>query len=103
MTKEQQNLIWSSLSRDLREEIQVLFSLEDISSGKEALTRVFGEHNLTSDMESREMIYIPRNVIRSIYGENRRNICNPDTDSNYLERLKEQNTLLYTLFGEKCL
>lgn len=70
---------------------------------KELLGEIFGVHNLTSDTEPPEVLLVSRGVIRSIFGENRKSILNPNTDPSYIPALQGQNRLLYTLYGEKVL
>lgn len=54
-------------------------------------------------MKEKEMLTISREVVRSIFGENQKNMSREDIDPKDKETMRTQNTLLYHLFGEKCL
>lgn len=118
MNKELQDLAWSILPKEFREEVKKLYiEIEiELSKNKGAtdnrtqqlrgmnsqLVYLFGHHNLTSDAAGEEMLTVPRKEVQERYAAN--------------ERLKEAfpkgdiylasnaiNVMLQDLFGSKCL
>ena len=91
MNKEQQDLSWACLPKEMRKEIEDVFyykatSANTIDNGfSDALEYLYGKHNLTSDTELEEMLMVERKRVIEIY--------NPEYDGE----------TLYELFGDKCL
>ena len=91
MNKEQQDLAWKCLPKEMRKEIEDVFyykatSANTIDNGfSDALEYLYGKHNLTSDTEPEEMLMVERKRVIEIY--------NPEYDGE----------TLYELFGDKCL
>lgn len=106
MTKELQDLAWSVLPKEFKEEVKKeyakyvaidvddnpnlpAYAVESATSRRALLEMLFGEHNLTSDVEGEdEMLCVSRNEVRAIYNK---------IDSVWLRQGLEH------LFGSKCL
>ena len=100
MNKELQDLAWSVLPKEFKEEVEKRYNLamrhRDLYSARgaiEALELLFGRHNLTSDAEGEddETLYVSRKKLQYFY-EN-------------LRRVGESHAAfaLQSLFGPKCL
>lgn len=100
MNKELQDLAWSVLPKEFKEEVKKRYNLamrhRDLYSARgaiEALELLFGRHNLTSDAEGEddETLYVSRKKLQYFY-EN-------------LRRVGENHAAfaLQSLFGSKCL
>ena len=111
MTKEQKDLAWACLPKEVRKEIKMLWELDtmpvhpflDPDSVAEGaayvLTDIFGYHNLTSDTEPAEMLMVERSKVVRKYKF--ADLCEEDhSDKKYWDGAK--NTLT-KLFGDKCL
>lgn len=89
MTKEQQDLAWACLPKEVREKIKIAYTRYDgfeYSVGyNDALNSVFGQHNLTSNTEPEEMLMVERKYIQEMYADG--------VGTHYL----------LSLFGDKCL
>lgn len=99
MKKEQQNLSWGCLPKEVRAWMRndYINAYEDI--WKTTLAFYFGSHNLTSDTEPEEMLMVERKKVIRKYKF--ANICDKDhPDKKYWEGA--ENTLI-KLFGDKCL
>ena len=125
MTKELQDLVWSILPKEFKEEVKKIYSalLADIRMYqgdnpeqvgitdsilwertlgiKNTLCRLFGHHNLTSDAEGEdEMLYVSRKRVQELYSEMQKIVPASEYDRGF--RNAERATL-YHLFGSKCL
>ncbi|MDE5886456.1 MAG: hypothetical protein K2H46_02590 [Muribaculaceae bacterium] len=70
MTKEQQDLAWASLPKEIRKEIKALFNRADAVDNFTAIgvfLKLFGSHNLTSDTELEELLMVERKYIQEMY------------------------------------
>ena len=67
MTKEQQNLIWSYLPKEIRNELKKKYFHTFSESASEMLEFIFGAHNLTSNIEIPEMLSLPKKRIQELY------------------------------------
>ncbi|MDE6716557.1 MAG: hypothetical protein K2J70_00055 [Muribaculaceae bacterium] len=89
MNKEQQDLLWSVLSKEERESKRNFIgtpSNNDFSRGcKKAFSEIFGHHNLTSSTEPEDMLMVERKYIQEMYADG--------VGTHYL----------INLFGDKCL
>ena len=100
MTKEQQDLAWKCLPKEVREKIKGFyidnaFSIEQ----DESLEWLFGKGNLTSDTEPEEMLTVSRSMIQNKYAYNE-NILKFDPTHQGAILLKKNFDFL---FGDKCL
>lgn len=118
MTKELQDLAWSVLPKEFKEEVKETYKeyAEKIASKSEPEYRIvgyiaaqtelellFGIHNLTSDAEGEEMLTVPRKKVQEEYAVISKELSHRDTDAedyiawNYVKMTFEE------LFGSKCL
>lgn len=59
MTKDLQDLAWSELPKEFKEEVKKRFQLTDADCiGYEILIDLFGKHNLTSDAEGEDEMQV---------------------------------------------
>lgn len=126
MNKELQDLAWSVLPKEFKEEVKKIYSAllanikmyrgdnpEQVGTTdpilwertlgiKNTLCRLFGTHNLTSDAEGEEMLMVSRKEIQEIYrdADNLRRDPAIPSHSTYWNAQVE---LLYDLFGFACL
>ena len=87
MNKEQQDLAWKCLPRELRDEIKGEFKKNTCNHVLKILTYFFGSHNLTSNTEPEEMLTVERSKIQEMFDTGDRSSC----------------ATLAALFGDKCL
>ena len=114
MTKEQQDLAWQSLPKEVRKEVRFLWELDtmpvhpdyDPDSVAEGatyiLTDLFGHHNLTSNTEPEEMLMIPRYKVVVRY-EDDKDVANTTRNEDTRLLCEARMNLLANLFGNKCL
>lgn len=92
MTKELQDLAWSCLPKEFKEEVKSKYKnavrLNEYAHECVVLRDLFGEDNLTSDAEGEEMLTCDRDVVRMLYD---------GTDSVKVRQVLEG------IFGSKCL
>lgn len=113
MKKERQDLAWSLLPKEFKEEVKTAYKrltstkyLEDsFSRGMKAqLETLFGHHNLTSDAEGEEMLTVPRKKVQEFYVKCKEVTKNPYSYPDYShESALSRMALLDILFGSKCL
>ena len=109
MTRQQQDLNWECLTKEVRDEIISNYyeviensTVPDMLYYCQALEDIFGEHNLTSRIDPPEMLVIPRSVVIEYYTDSKDmadKIRNEETKS----ICKAKMNLLENLFGYKCL
>lgn len=93
MNKKLQDLTWSILPKEFKEEVKRLYNLQLQKPDKHAWVwsctyeDLFGNHNLTSDAEGEEMLIVPRSKVQELF----------DTGDKY------SCSTLAALFGSKCL
>ena len=112
MTKELQDLAWSVLPKEFKEEVKELYdsgikmmdirpSASEIYANKlSTLEGIFGEDNLTPDAEGEEMLAVSRKRVQEIFDEAQK-VC-PTCEHDRGFRNAEL-TILQNLFGSKCL
>lgn len=105
MDKKLQDLVWSILPKEFKEEVKAMYNrpfLNDLDFGyKSALLNLFG-HNLTSDAEGEELLTVSAITVREMYAANER--IKNDASDNELGRTSDHiNHVLRCLFGSKCL
>lgn len=100
MNKEQQDLAWSCLPKEARENISYSYKNSPCGSWVENLfEEIYGEHNLTSDTELDEMLMVKRKEVQWRYAINNYVLANdPNNELSLFAR-----GLLTVLFGDKCL
>lgn len=115
MTKELQDLAWSVLPKEFKEEVKcignilnkdasVMFGTIGQLSHKhlDLFVKLFGKHNLTSDTEGEEMLCVPRKKVQEMYAANERIKTDlPDKETGIIS--DHINHILGHLFGSKCL
>lgn len=102
MTKDQQDLAWACLPKEVRKEIRAEYLNAIEGSDLESfLQDFFGHHNLTSDTEPDEMLFQKRKAIMAHYS--RAYQLKNDEDEKWAFAGEEIEEVLYNLFGDKCL
>ena len=100
MTKEQQDLAWACLPKEVREQIrQYYMNCSCGSEMEDMFETVFGEHNVSSLTEPEEMLMVERKDIQWRYALNDNILANDHENKTALSI----EALLYNLFGDKCL
>lgn len=107
MTKELQDLTWSVLPKEFKDEVKELYEEfynekphSDCSYGYLGLLiKLFGLHNLTSDAEGEEMLMVSRKKVQEMYAFNE-DILFLDSTHRGAILLKAK---LRQLYGSKCL
>lgn len=106
MNKKLQDLAWQCLTREVRDEIKERYKILSTSFLTERymeLRNTFGHHNLTSDIEPPELLFVERKKVQEYksdvdYG------CACSFDSAYAKGYwYGQCATLDKLFGDKCL
>lgn len=109
MNKQLQDLAWSVLPKEFKEEVKNRYKnalrFNEYAHLCVVCRELFGEHSLTSDAEPEEMVMCVRKDVLDLYQEalvlidrgNRNNYLNDK-----LIGIGQKN-VLYTLFGSKCL
>ena len=108
MTKEQQDLAWACLPKEARDEMkETLYDItvvDDFHKGyKQALYDFFGHHNLTSDTEPEEMLYVERKKVQEVYKNSKEIVSNEVYGSKMYSMHLQIMCVLENLFGDKCL
>lgn len=112
MTRELQDLAWSVLPKEFKEEVKVAYKrltstkyLQDsFGRGMKAqLETLFGFDNLTSDAEGEEMLCVSRKRVQEVYKTNLDEIHRGNVSSSDKDCYETVNEVLKTLFGSKCL
>ncbi len=116
MDKTLQDLAWSCLPKEFKEEVKklaqyysrhvsALFGMERQRADKfyREFVSLFGHHNLASDAEGEEMLTVPRKRVEKIFvGQMEVQKCTLLETIIHCEAAAKTE-LLYTLFGSKCL
>lgn len=113
MNKELQDLVWSILPKEFKEEVKrignilnkdasVMFGTIGQLSHKhlDLFVKLFGIHNLTSDPEGEEVLTVPRKRVQEMFGEAQKAVPTCEHDRGFRNA---ELTLLRNLFGTKCL
>lgn len=110
MRKDIQDLAWSALPKEFKEEVKKEYLVHHESGDmkysygySDALTDFFGEHNLTSDAEEDEMLTVPRKDIVKIFAGQTEVQKSLSVESIGHHVAAAQTEVLYNLFGSKCL
>lgn len=99
MTKELQDLAWSCLPKEFKEEVKKEYQKGYVCETLAMLITLFGHHNLTSDAEGEEMLTVSRKQVLEIYQYNE-DILSLDPTHSGAILLK---STFQELFGSKCL
>lgn len=91
MTKELQNLVWSILPKEFKEEVKKEYQKGYVCETLAMLITLFGHHNLTSDAEEEELLTVSRKRVQNLYNYHKSRGHHLAGDS------------LIKLFGPKCL
>lgn len=111
MTKELQDLAWSVLPKEFKEEVKNFYAFTTkrhpdselhIAEARN-LSYFFGLHNLTSDAEGEEeMLYVSRKKVQEIY-QDADNLRKDPAIPHHAVYWNAEVELLQDLFGSKCL
>ncbi len=92
MDKSLQDLAWSVLPKEFKEEVKSYLGPRVYGmTGSDILKKLFGIYNLTSDAEGEEMLTVSRKRVQNLYNYHK-------SRGHYLARES-----LIKLFGSKCL
>ena len=103
MDEKQQDLAWACLPKEARENISYSYKNSPCGSWVENLfEEIYGEHNLTSDAEPHELLYVERKKVQELYArfDKYQQEATMELDKDFYKG--EQNALVL-LFGDKCL
>lgn len=113
MDKKLQDLAWSILPKEFKEEVKYYYQRTDCGTyAEDMLESIFGIHNLTSDAEGEEMLYVSRKKVQDYYTDVETDIIDYQgkggfglgiADPTLCERAKGMKAMLHRLFGSKCL
>ena len=108
MNKEQQDLAWKCLPKEVRDRIKIAYKSDYVSDrgyqptrGMEVLQDIFGHNNLTSDTEPEKMLMVSKKRVltelcRAVNLQN-------DKEEDWIRAGEEIEFTLMQLFGDKCL
>lgn len=108
MTKDLQDLAWTCLPKEFKEEVKKMYSsyTNPMAVGFEShiitCEYIFGKHNLTSDAEGEEMLMVSRKKVQELYAKFQHSFDNVVSD-NLIGHYTAKMGVLKTLFGSKCL
>lgn len=106
MTQEQQDLLWSVLSKEQRDFERLKISIPPNDKYQrgydEAYTEIFGYHNLTSDTEPSELLFVERKQVQEYFNESK-HIAGTTHDEETRIKHSVRVNLLGTLFGDNVL
>lgn len=118
MNKELQDLAWSLLPKEFKEEVKRIWSVEVDCANKyksemhknrtDLLYELFGEHlhwqnNLTSDAEGEEMLMVEKRKVQDVYKTSHEIVSNEVYGSKMYSMHLQILCVLEALFGSKCL
>lgn len=102
MDKTLQDLAWSCLPKEFKEEVKKEYRKGYVCETLTMLITLFGHHNLTSDAEGEEMLTVSRKRVQEMYAANERIKADfPDKETAHIS--DHINHVLKHLFGSKCL
>ena len=108
MNKELQDLAWSCLPKEFKEEVKKDYAV--ITENPEwdeayncALEETFGLHNLTSDAEGEEMLCVSRKQVQEAYKTSKEIASNEQYGTCQYSMHTQIMCVLENLFGSKCL
>lgn len=108
MNRKQQDLAWSVLPKEFKEEVKKMFQ-KDINTCNNMnqamrciLVDIFGLHNLTSDAEGEEMLTVSRKDVVELYQEVQKTISSCKGTELAMQSIGIKN-VLWSFFGSNCL
>lgn len=118
ITKELQDHVWKHcLPKEFKEEVKKeyakyvaiddnpnlpAYAVESATSRRALLEILFGEHNLTSDVEGEEMLTVPRKTVQDFFMNFKREKSDAKSTFDKVS-LGARMSMLQELFGSKCL
>lgn len=101
MDKTLQDLAWSCLPKEFKEEVKKLY--REFTFTREGYYKeLFGRHNLTSDAEGEEILTVSRKKVQEIYRD-ADNLRKDPAIPSHAAYWNAEVELLQDLFGSKCL
>lgn len=102
MNKELQDLAWSCLPKEFKEEVKKMRYNKDFTNEQKTMIRLlFGDDNLASDAVGEEMLTVEKSRVQQQY--NRANQLQGDSDPKWNLVGDQIARVLSGLFGSKCL
>lgn len=105
MNKELQDLAWSVLPKEFKDEVKKIYNADDpwvCPEENEIFDYLFGEHNLATDADGAEILCVFRKRVQQMYAANERIKADfPDKETAHIS--DHINHVLKHLFGSKCL
>ena len=108
MDREQQNLAWGCLPKEMRTELKVIFNMPSKNgysdSVRQLLIDIYGD-NLSSNSEPEELLYVERDFIIDYY-RNKKKLRAYYEDGQLIRMMEQQEGHLLAIkhiFGDKCL
>lgn len=102
MNKELQDLVWSVLPKEFKEEVKKEWHKAHNNITKSTLEYFFGKHNLTSDAGEDEMLTVPRKTVQDFFMNFKREKSDAKSIFDKIS-LGARMSMLQELFGSKCL
>lgn len=106
MNKEQQDLAWSVLPKEFKNEVKSRYKnairFNEYAHECVVLRDLFGEDNLTSDAEGDEMLTVPRKTVQSFFMTFKREKSDAKSIFDNIS-LGARMSMLQELFSSKCL
>lgn len=108
MDKTLQDLAWSCLPKEFKEEVKKEYRKGYVCETLTMLITLFGRHNLTSDAEGEEMLTVSRNNVMAYYrdaqeDEEKYHPAGENACNNMYQRAVGRRQMLKHLFGSECL
>lgn len=107
MTKELQDLAWSVLPKEFKEEVKEDYNYAILNreyAKQQILENLFGEHNLTSDAEGEdEVLTVSRKKVQEEYAVISKELSHRDTDAEDYIAWNYVKMTFGELFGSNCL
>ena len=113
MEKKLQDLAWTSLPKEMRDKLiewyqtfqyHTNFDNDPIAEAQmKLLEDLYGSHNLTSDTEPEEMLMVERKKVQEIYHQIKLELGDGGCSERQDDINMEKESLLHSLFGDKCL
>ena len=102
MDKTLQDLAWSMLPKEFKEEVKKEYRKGYVCETLTMLITLFGHHNLTSDEEGEEILTVPRKDIVGLFQEVQKTISQCKGTALAVQSVGVKN-VLWSFFGSKCL
>lgn len=104
MNKELIDKTWSVLPKEFKEDVKKIYKCKDNTLEQKVLMQIlFGGHNLTSDAEGEEMLYVNRKRVQEAYNISKKIVEEESYDSKMYSMHTQIMCVLENLFGSKCL